>query len=218
MMKFARRSFAIAIHFALALVMLQAATAKAGPNEDYAEGTKRYNAGDIVAAMPLLRKAADAGHAAAQASIAAILDYADSDDEAIEYFRKSAAQGNAEGQFGLGNMLANGEGTPKNLAQARKWITLAAEQGHRIAINQLALAYIVGALDIPEGERQSGEALRWIRAAAENGELTAMEKMAAAYRGGELGLSVDLKTADQWADKVRKMRGTPQKGRRTKKE
>lgn len=217
-MKRTRYSLTSVASLASILALLHAGPAQAGPAEDYAEGTRqRYAVGDLIAAMPLLRRAADAGHAAAQAAIGEILDHADSDGEAIEYFRKSAAQGNADGQFGLATMLVAGEGAPKNLAEARKWIVMAAEQGHKIAINELAQAYIVGGLDIPDDKRQSAEALRWIRTAADNGYLTAMDKMAAAYRTGELGLAIDLKAADQWAEKTRKIRGAP-KGRRAKKE
>lgn len=217
MMKLAYHSVASAASMAAVIAGLHCGLAQAGPVEDYTEGAKRYAAGDLIAAMPLLRRAADAGHAAAQAAIGEIVDQADSKEEAFGYFSKSAAQGNADGQFGLGIMLASGEGAPKNLAEARKWISLAAEQGHKIAINELASAYITGALDIPENARQSAEALRWIRTAADGGYLTAMERLAAAYRSGELGLSVDLKAADQWAEKIRKLRGIS-KGRRNKKE
>jgi TPR repeat protein len=195
MMKLARYSVASAANVVAVIAALHCNPALAGPVEDYA----------------------DAGHAAAQAAIGEIVDQADSKDEAFGYFSKSAAQGNPDGQFGLGIMLAGGEGAPKNLAEGRKWITLAAEQGHKIAINELASAYITGGLDIPQNARQSAEALRWIRAAADNGYLTAMERLAAAYRSGELGLSIDVKTADQWAEKIRKIRGIP-KGRRNKKE
>lgn len=200
-----------------AIAIAHCGLAFAGPVEDYTEGAKRYASGDLIAAMPLLRRAADAGHAAAQAAIGEIVDQADSKVEAIGYFRKSAAQGNANGQFGLGIMLAGGEGAPKNLAEGRNWIVLAAEQGHAIAITELASAYITGGLDIPEDARQSTEALRWIRAAADSGYLTAMQRLEAAYRRGELGLSVDNKIADQWAEKIRKTRGGP-KDRRKKKE
>jgi len=217
-MKYIRYSLTSGISLISFLAALHAAPAQAGPAEDYAEGTRqRYAVGDLIAAMPLLRRAADAGHAAAQAAMGEILDHADSDPEAIEYFRKSATQGNADGQFGLATMLAVGEGAPKDLAGARKWIVLAAEQGHKIAINELAQAYIIGGLDIPDDKRQSAEALRWIRAAADNGYLTAMDKLAAAYRTGDLGLGIDIKAADQWVEKIRKIRGAPKK-RRAKKE
>lgn len=212
-MKLTRHYFASAASLLAVLAILHAGHAQAGPAEDYAEGTKRYADGDLLAAMPFLQRAADAGHAAAQAAMGGILEQADSPDEAIEYYRKSAAQGNADGQFGLGTMLAAGLAAPKNPAEARKWIALAAEQGHKLAINELALAYINGGLDIPDSTRQSAEALRWIRAAADNGYLTAMQKLAAAYRSGELGLAIDVKAAEQWNEKIRKTRGIRQ-GRR----
>jgi TPR repeat protein len=212
-MKLTRHSFASAASLAAVLAILHAGHAQAGPAEDYAEGSKQYADGDLIAAMPLLQRAADAGNAAAQAAMGEILDQADSGPEAIEYYRKSAAQGNADGQFGFGTMLAAGQSAPKNLVEGRKWILLAAEQGHKLAINELALAYITGGLDIPDAARQSAEALRWIRAAADNGYLTAMEKLAAAYRGGQLGLAIDVKAAEQWDEKIRKVRGIRQ-GRR----
>lgn len=195
------------------ITILHTGTALAGPAEDYAEGAKHYAAGDLIAAMPLLRRAADAGNAEAQAAIGEILNQSDFGEEAIAYFRKSAAQGNADGQYDLGTMLAAGRGAPKNPTEARKWVLLAAEQGHQLAINELAQAYINGGLDIPDNSRQSAEALRWIRAAADNGYLTAMEKLAAAYRAGELGLSTDVKTAEQWDEKIRKAQGIRQERR-----
>jgi TPR repeat protein len=200
---------------AVLLSALQGVAAFAGSAEDYAEGAKHYAAGDVVAAMPLLRRAADAGHPAAQAAIGQLLEQADWGEEAIGYFRKSALQGNADGQFGLGAMLAIGRGAPKNLPEAHKWLLLAARQGHGLAITELALAYINGGLDIPDSARQSPEALQWIRAAAENGQLTAMETLSAAYRTGEYGLTPDTAQANQWADKVRKALNLKQ-GRRNK--
>jgi len=200
--------------FAIAAFILSAASAAAPPDADYAEGLKRYSAGDVVSAIPLLRKAADAGHPAAQALIGEILDQADSDEEAIRYFRKSAEQGNPDGQMGLGAMLAAGQGAAKNPVEARKWISLAAAQGQKLAINELAGAYLSGGLGIPEHERGGAEALKWIRQAAENGYVPAMESLAAAYRDGRYGLTSDPATAEEWTEKVNKALGVA-KGKRT---
>ncbi len=213
-MRFTIHTLAAAANVAALLAVFHAAPALAGAAEDYAEGAKHYNAGDIVAAMPLLRRAADAGHPAAQATLGTILDHADSDTEALEYFRKAAAQGNADGALGLGNMLVAGEGVARNVPEGRKWIEQAASQGHVMAINVLAQAYISGGLDMPDAERQGAAALRWITVAADNGYLAAMEKLAAAYRNGELGLDVDTKTAKQWEDKIEKLRGPRQTRRK----
>lgn len=215
-MKQTRLSFASTAGIAALLGLLCMGQALAGAPEDYTEGTKRYAEGDLIAAMPLLKKAADAGHAGAQATLAIILDQSDSGEEAIAYFRKSATQGNADGQFGLGAMLAAGQGAPKDPAEAQKWILLAAQQGHKLAINELASAYITGGLGFSEAAQQSPEALRWIRAAADNNYLAAMEKLATAYRAGELGLPLDTKLAAQWDAKIAKARGIRQGGRRNK--
>jgi uncharacterized protein len=212
-MKRTRRIFALAASMSAFLVMLHAGPARAGPAEDYAEGARQYAAGDLIAAMPLLRRAADAGDPAAQAAMGEILDRADSGAEAIEYYRKSAAQGYADGQFGYGSMIAAGQFAPKDLGEARKWIVLAAEQGHKLAISELAFAYINGGLGIDEAARHGVEALRWIRAAAENRDVTAMEKLAVAYRSGDLGLDIDPKASERWAEEVRKARGI-REGRR----
>ena len=44
--------------------------------------------------------------------------------------RLAAEQGNANAQFNLGLMYANGEGVPEDDAEAVRWYRLAAEQGN----------------------------------------------------------------------------------------
>lgn len=165
-------------------------------------------------AMPLLKRAADGGHAAAQALYALILDRADEDVEALEYYRRAAEQGDPDGQFGYGAMLASGEGGRKDPVEARRWVLAAAKQGHAPAINEMALAYLNGGLALSETERQSPEALEWIRRAAEQNFLPAMQALADAYAKGGLGLTPDRSLAEEWAAKVRKLRGIEEKKRR----
>jgi TPR repeat protein len=195
-------------HLGLLVATLTACSVTlAGPHEDYQEGARSYARGDLMAAMTTLKRAADGGHAAAQALYALILDRADSDEEAVGYYRKSAEQGNPDGQFGYGAMLASGEGTKRDVDQAREWILKAAEQGHKLAINELALAYLKGQLNIPPDERQGPQALRWVRQAAENDFVPAMDAMAAAYKTGGYGLAADASQAEMWSTKARKARG-----------
>ena len=103
--------------------------AYAGPEEDFAAGMVSYRRADFVTAMPALRKAADAGHSQAQAVLASILDAAESDEEAVAYYRKSAAAGNLDGIFGLGTMLANGEGVKKDAREAKNCIPVPRRAG-----------------------------------------------------------------------------------------
>lgn len=180
----------------------------AGPEEDYRTGAKMYQVGDMLGAMPFVQKAADAGHAAAQAMYAdMILAGGSGDEEAFGYLKKSAEQGNADGQFGLGSMYASGEGVKRDVPEGRKWVTMAAEQGHASAINELALAYMTGGLGISLEERKSEAALHWIRLAAENNFIAAIRELGKAYRQGEYGLKVDGKIADEWAARERKVTG-----------
>jgi TPR repeat protein len=193
------------------VLLLWAATAWAAPEDDYRDGAQAYRMGDVVQAMARLKKPADAGHAPSQALLAYILDKAEFNDEAIAYYRKAAAQGNADGEFGLGSMYASGEGVARDYAEARKWITRAAEKGNAGAINALAQAYLGGELGIAERDRGGADALRWITRASDGGFLPAMERLAQAYRTGGYGLAVDAKAAEALEAKVRAARGVAAK-------
>lgn len=193
------------------LFLLAAGAASAASEEDYRAGAAAFRSGDVVRAMALLRKSADAGHAPSQSLLAYILDKAEFNEEAVAYYRKAAAQSDAEGEFGLGSMYAAGEGTARDLGEARKWITRAAEKGHEPAVKVIALAYIKGGLGVTEAERGTAEALRWIRRAADAGDVPAMEELATAYRTGAYGLTIDQKQAQAIESKVRGARGAPEK-------
>src|SRR5688572_18227950 len=62
---------------------------------------------DTERAMQLLRASAEAGHAPAQAQLAAEVFRA-SKDEALRWYLAAAAQGDAAGQLGAGRMLYRG--------------------------------------------------------------------------------------------------------------
>ena len=188
----------------------------AGISEDFAEGNRHNLRGDVVAALPFYKRAADAGHAGAQAAMGDLMRASDFTEEAIGYFRKSALQGDADGQFGLAAMLVSGDGEPQNTPEARKYYTLAANQGHDLAINELAFSYLTGGLGIQESERNGPEALKWIQLDAENGYRPAMETLAKAYRSGGYALTIDAKKADEWAEKVRKLSGVTARNKRAK--
>lgn len=211
-------SLRVITNLVILLGMSSVTVATAGPAEDFAEGSKHNARGDVVAAWPLLQKAADAGHAGAQAAFGELMRNSDFMEEALPYFRKSAAQGNADGQYGLAGMLVSGEGTAQDLAEARKYYLLAAQSGHQQAIDALATAYLTGGMGIPETERKSSEALHWIRLSAEQGNRLAMETMASALRTGDYGLGVDIKMAESWTEKLRKLGAIKEKRRRSSKD
>ena len=179
----------------------------AGVDEDYANGMISYRQGDFVTAMPLLRKAADAGHAEAQVVLASILDAAESNEEAVAYYRKAAAAGNLDGIFGLGIMLASGEGVKKDVKEAKILITRAAEGGHKQAIRSLAQIYLRGELEVTEEQQKGAAALKWITLAADDNFMPALEALEKAYRAGEYGLAPDAAKADELKRKIDDLSG-----------
>lgn len=180
----------------------------AGPNEDYQAALKSYQDGDVVGAMPGLRNAANAGHPKAQVLLAELLDRAEIDEEAAGYYSKAAEQGDADGMFGYGVMLAAGEGVKKNLLDGRHWINKAAELGHLQAINVIAQAYLTADLGLTDKDRSSPEALRWVEMAAKNDYLPALDALAEAYRtGGGLPVGASEKLASEYRAQANRVRG-----------
>lgn len=188
--------------------------ANAGTEEDFASGMVSYRRADFVTAMPLLRKAADAGHTEAQVVLASILDTAESDEEAVAYYRKAAAAGNLDGIFGLGTMIGAGEGVKKDVKEAKSLITRAAEGGHKLAIRSLAQVYLRGELEITEEQRKGAEALKWITLASDDGFMPALEALEKAHRAGDYGLTPDVAKADALKRKIAELKGVRDKKRR----
>lgn len=194
---------------------LGAGSASGSPKEDFEAGMVSHQRGDFTTAMPLLRKAADAGYSEAQVVLASILDAAESNEEAVEYYKKAADAGNLDGIFGLASMTASGEGVKKDGKEARKLFQLAAEGGHKQAVRVLAESYLRGQLEIPEEERKGKEALNWITLAADGDYLVALQALEAAYRAGDYGLKVDTAKADSLKQRILKLTGVKErKGRR----
>lgn len=188
-------------------ILLFPVWALAGPEEDYQAGLKSFRNGDVVGAMTPLRGASLAGHAKAQALLAEILDRTDFDEDAIALYRKSAEQGEPDGMFGLGVMIASGEGTKKDLLVGRGWIYKAAEKGQVMAINVIAQAYLKGELGYTEADRNTPEALVWIKRAAASDYLPAIDALAAAYATGSgLSVATDRELADQYQAQANRIR------------
>lgn len=199
-------------HLILTLILLAAgSSAFAGAEEDYQQGLAAYRATDVVGAMTPLKRAADAGHARAQALYGTILDSAELDEAAVTYLRKSADQSDPEGQYALAKMYMTGEGIAINNSEANRLIRAAAAQGHDRAIITLALAYIGRDAKLGADASTAPEAAGFILKAAELGDVSAMEALAKAYRAGEFGIQPDAAKANEWAEKLAKIRGTNRK-------
>jgi hypothetical protein len=62
----------------------------------------------------------------------------------IDALRARAEAGDAEAQFNLGTVYADGEGVPQADAEAARWFRLAADQGHANAQTNLGIMYDTG--------------------------------------------------------------------------
>jgi len=153
-----RSATRIARCLGLALALAAAAAvAQTDAKAMTANAEAAFRTGDLIVAMGLLRQAADAGYAPAQARLADLLDAAEQDVEAVAWYRKAVAQNDAHGEFGLGRMLANGEGVARDPVEALRLYRSAVEKNYVYAIEALARAYRSGDLGV---ERNLAEADR----------------------------------------------------------
>lgn len=190
------------------------ANAHADADADYQRGRDAYRTGDLVGSMEPLKKAADAGHAPAQALYGVILDDAELDDEAVKYLKMSAAQNDPDGQYGLAKMYFTGEAKAPDETEAGRLMHAAAAQEHRVAVITLALAYVRGDRRLGAGDSNSPVAGQMLIKAAEYGEVQVIEQLSNAYRKGLYGLAVDPAKADYWAGRLAGILGTQKKGAR----
>jgi TPR repeat protein len=151
------RSFCrLGISAVLALALALPLAASAGPDEDYQAGFDAYRKrGDIVGAIPPLRRAAAAGHVEAQLLLGYILDWSEQNEEAVRIYRQAAEAGDPRGQLELGRMYLSGEGVEQDPMAARNWFEMANAQGHVPATIQIAYAYLNGAMGYPQDYAQA---------------------------------------------------------------
>lgn len=158
------------------------------------QGIQAFQNGDFVTAMGLLEKSANGGYAPAQATLAYLLDKSDFDDKAYYWYEQAAQQGDADGEYGLARLFANGEGVEKDPAAALGWLLKAVEQKHRKAESMYANALEVGILGL---EKNAKKALGFYQKCHDSGEYSCTMRLIRANNNGELGLPVDAKKAKE---------------------
>lgn len=109
--------------------------------QDSLSGTLTMGLGDVAA----LKRNAEAGDAAAQVALGDTLASHWRASEALQWYRKAAAQGNVEEEYRVGNMLLfGGFGNPKalavqpNRAEGIRWTYMAATNGYPQACYNMA--------------------------------------------------------------------------------
>jgi TPR repeat protein len=132
---------------------------------------------EYATAQSALKPLAHAGNAAAQFSLGFIYrrgqGVAQSDTEAVKWYRKAADQGHARAQGYLGFMYDQGKGVPQSGRKALKWYTKAAKQGNANAQFNLGVMYAKGE-GVPENY---AEAYRWMSLAAASGDQDARKTL-----------------------------------------
>lgn len=101
-------------------------------------------------------------------------------EKAMAVWAPAAESGDADSQFGMGLLYANGYGVPLDDAQALNWYMLAAEQDHGQAQCNIAVMHANG-WGVPMSET---EAMKWYLLAAENGIVDAQINLGTMYQNG----------------------------------
>ena len=101
-------------------------------------------------------------------------------ETAMAIWAPAADGGDADSQFGMGLLYANGYGVPLDDAMALKWYGLAAEQGQGEAQCALGVMHANG-WGVPMSET---EAMKWYLLAAENGVTDAQVNLGTMYQNG----------------------------------
>ncbi len=112
---------------------------------------------------------------------------------ALRLWRSLADRGDADAQYNLGVMYNNGDGVPRDYAEAMKWHRKAADQGNGNAQFHLGFMYDHGR-GMPQS---SAEAAKWYRLAANQGIAIAQFKLGIMYHDGQ-GLPRDYVQAHMW--------------------
>ena len=112
---------------------------------------------------------------------------------ALREWQPLAKQGDAVAQYHLGLLYANGQGVPKDDAQARQWYEKAAVQDHVEAQVNLGMLFDYGR----GGPQDFKMAVRWYLRAANQGNELAQRKLGLLYERGD-GVQQDFVQAYMW--------------------
>ena len=114
---------------------------------------------------------------------------------ALQEWAPLANQGDAEAQYFLGHMYAEGQGVPRQYGKAAVWFRQAAEQGN--GYGQFALGYLYDkGIGVAQDE---AEAARWYRKSAEQGITVAQNNLGIMYEHGRC-VPQDYVRAYLWYD------------------
>ncbi len=168
--------------FQYALLLIDGRFVKKDPNGAYA----------------LMQAAAEAGNRMAQFNFAQMVVQREPGQagmaKAVSYYQRAAEAGLADAQYAMSQIYANGAGGKKqDLAQARRWLALAARQNFDTAQLDLATWLVEGR----GGPRDLKAGFGWMKRAAQGGNVAAQNRLAKLYMGG-IGTDPNATDAAAW--------------------
>ena len=137
------------------------------------------------AALQLMKASADAGNTLAQFNLAQMYVEHDRGPEgfakALPLYERAAATGLPDAQYAMAQVFASGvAGKKQDLAEARRYLSLAAKQGFDTAQLDLGSWLVEGR----GGPRDAKAGFVWLKQAAEGGNVAAMNRLAKLYMNG----------------------------------
>lgn len=168
------------------LMLLFSAVAQATPLDD---AMQAYDTGNYAQAAKLLEPLAKGGNPLVQLRLGMLNYYGRGVKEnellAVDLWGKSAAQGNVEAMFQLGNAYTFSMQVANNLSdpdlEAANWYHKAATAGHAEAQFSLGMMFLAG-----KGVQEDrAEALRWIQLAAKQGQAEAKRFISSTDKGSK---------------------------------
>jgi TPR repeat protein len=149
---------------------------------------------DVEDALALARVAATAGDVVAQFSLGAMLYYGGDDtSQAVEWFRKAAAQQYAPAEFQMGQLYDFGFGVRQDDGEALMWYRKSAEHGSA-AGHRAAGDFFRKGRGVPP---DPAEAARWYRIGADGDDVRAQYELGQMYFTGT-GVPRDYPSAYVW--------------------
>ncbi|MCP3447421.1 tetratricopeptide repeat protein [Bradyrhizobium sp. CCGUVB14] len=171
--------------------------------EPLGDARSAYEAKDYAKALSLWLPLAQEGNAEAQRFVGILYDngYAVPQDgrQAVEWFRKAAAQSDAQAEYRLGTKFVSGHnGLPQDIAQGLSLMEKAGEHGYAYSYYWIGNYYERGAPGLPADQAQ---AVKWWRKAADMGDSLAQTSLGFAYQQGR-GVNQNVIEAISWYRKA----------------
>jgi uncharacterized protein len=149
---------------------------------------------EVAEALARVRIKAAAGDVVAQFSLGALLYYGSVDtQQAIDWFRKAAAQSYAPAELQMGQLYDFGFGVSQDDVEALAWYRKAAEHGSAAAQRAVGDFYRKGRGVAAD----AAEAARWYRRGADGDDLRAQYELGQMYFTGT-GVARDYTSAYIW--------------------